>query len=146
MFKVIETQFHIGKKKAREALLKNSDFCHLVRMNINIKRGVGEITPMIEDELAEFVNTLICIRDKCAHLREHNQFGYAPYDPEVFEEVKPYGDFIECLAKKSLIKKYRESNEEIFDSIFDQESDENNSSRVFCSGNDSCNASPERIQ
>jgi hypothetical protein len=118
MFKVIETQFHIGKKKARETLMKSSNFCNLVRKNIKLKKATGKVIPMSEGELTQFVNTLICIRDKCAHLREHNQFGYAPYDPEVFEEVKPYGDLIESLARESLIEKYREGKRDLFDFIF----------------------------
>ena len=122
MFKVIETQFHIGKKKAREALSRNKDFCQFILKNIRRKRETGESTPIRDDELPDFVNILINIRDRCAHLREHNKFGYAPYDPEVFEEVKPYSGQMELLARESLMERYRTSNPELFDSIFNEKS------------------------
>ena len=122
MFKVIETQFHIEKKKAREALLKNKDFCQFMLKNIKQKRDTGGSTPICDHELPNFVNILINIRNRCAHLREHNDFGYAPYDAEVFEEVKPHSDLIEFLARESLMEKYRMSNQELFDSIFNEKS------------------------
>lgn len=124
MFKVIESQFRIGKKKARDALLNNKDFCQFVLKNIRRKRETGERTAIRDHELRNFVNILINIRDRCAHLREQNDFGYAPYDAEVFEEVKPHSDLIEYLARESLTEKYRMSNRELFDSIFNEKSRE----------------------
>lgn len=118
MFKVIETQFHIGKR----ALSRNKDFCQLILKNIRRKRETGESTPIRDDELAHFVDILINIRNKCAHLREHNKFGYAPYDPEVFEEVRPYSGLMELLARESLMERYRTSNPKLFDSIFNEKS------------------------
>lgn len=123
MFKVIESHFHIGKKKARKALLSNNNFCQFMLKNIRRKRETGKSTPIRGDELPDFVNILINIRDKCAHLREHNEFGYAPYDPEVFEEVKPYSSLIEFLARESLMERYRASNKELFDCIFNEQSE-----------------------
>jgi hypothetical protein len=120
MFKVIESQFNIGKKKARGALLNNKDFCQFVLKNIRRKRGTGERTAIRDHELRNFLDILINIRNRCAHLREQNGFGYAPYDAEVFEEVKPHSNLIEYLATELLMEKYRMSNQKLFDSIFDE--------------------------
>jgi hypothetical protein len=122
MFKVMESQFHIGKKKARDALLNNKDFCQFVLKNIRRKRETGGRTAIRDHELRNFVNILINIRDRCAHLKEQNDFGYAPYDAEVFEEVKPHSNLIEYLATELLMEKYRMSNQKLFDSIFDKKS------------------------
>jgi hypothetical protein len=123
MFKVLEVQFHAEKRKVREALLRNKDFRQLVVENIELKRDSGEFSRIREDELPGWVNALVEIRDKCAHLK--NQFGYAPYDPGVDEEVKPYGETIQEIARVSLMERYRKSNPNLFDSIFGGHSEGN---------------------
>jgi hypothetical protein len=122
MFKILESQFHIGNRRAREALLRSDVFCRLVLQNIKVRREPGEFVPIRDDELPNLVNTLVNIRDKCAHLKEQNKFGYAPYDPEVFEEVDPFTGIVEKIARESIMEKYRTSNEGLFNSVFSEHS------------------------
>ena len=118
MFKVLETQFYSGKNKVRETLLSNNEFCELIIDNIRLKRDLEEFTPILKDELPDLINTLVRLRDNCAHLREKNQFGFAPYDPQVYEEVRPYCHLVEILARESIMLKFKEGNKQLFDEIF----------------------------
>lgn len=118
MFKVLETQFYSGRNKVRDTLINNNEFCSLIIDTIKLKRESGESTPVLREELPEVINSLVRLRDNCAHLREKNEFGFAPYDPQVYEEVTPFCQMVEILARESIMLKFKEGNERLFDEIF----------------------------
>ncbi len=105
-FKIIETTYFEGNKKARENLNSSEEFKRLVMLNLKQKDSEGKYRPMTDNDIDEFVNKLIFLRDNCAHLKEKNSFGFAPNDSTVFKELKPYCQTIEYIARLIVMKTY----------------------------------------
>lgn len=101
MFKVVETLYHRGKLKAREALSNNDEFRRILRGSFQtvVDRKPQEPT---DSEVTAMINRFVEVRDNCAHLREHNAFGYAPGDPEVARRVEPLFEILTDTARAAI--------------------------------------------
>jgi hypothetical protein len=101
MFKVVETLYHQGKLKARDALSSSDEFKRLLSRSFQVVVN-GTPEEPTDDDVAAMIARLVEIRDNCAHLREQNAFGYAPGDPEVRRRVEPLYDILSDTARAAI--------------------------------------------
>lgn len=101
MFKVVETLYHRGRLKARDALGQSDEFrrllCRSFQMVVN-----GTPQEPTDADVTAMINRLVETRDNCAHLREHNSFGYAPGDPEVSGRVARLYEILTDIARAAI--------------------------------------------
>lgn len=101
MFKVVETLYHRGKLKARDALDRSDEFKRLLRQSFQTVVD-GKPQEPTDHDVAGMIGRLVEVRDNCAHLREHNAFGYAPGDPEVQRRVEPLYEILSDTARAAI--------------------------------------------
>ncbi|PTU30133.1 methylamine utilization protein MauJ [Stenotrophobium rhamnosiphilum] len=78
-FRILESLFSGTRQEPLKTAFKSSD---------KLRRNFIELFPNRNFE--EFVNTAVDVRHRCAHLKLEKSFGYAPIDPNVDKEVRPY--------------------------------------------------------
>lgn len=101
MFKVVETLYHKGNLRAREALRRDAEFRGLLKNSFeNVDDGVT--SPPTDQDVDEMIAEFVEVRDNCAHLREHNAFGFAPGDPAVLGRVEPFLGILEDAARAAI--------------------------------------------
>jgi hypothetical protein len=101
MFKVVETLYHRGKLKARDALNQSEEFRRLLRGSFQMVVN-GKPEEPTEEDVTAMIDRLVKTRDNCAHLREHNSFGYAPGDPEVGGRVQRLYEILTDTARAAI--------------------------------------------
>lgn len=116
-FKVIETEFHFGKKKAKESLGSNERFREILLNDIQLKKDNGKFSPVHEDEITQLIEILVSTRDNCAHLKEKNKFGFSPKDPVSIHKLKPFIGIAKAIAFSIIHRKYKESNPQVYNHI-----------------------------
>lgn len=105
-YKVIEALFFDRQGKAKNILKENRDFTEILKNNLVFKSNPSK--EEIRDKLIPgIIDDLINIRDECSHLKEKQQFGYSPVDPEVYEKVKPMTKIINAIAKSAINEKLK---------------------------------------
>jgi hypothetical protein len=103
MFKVLETLFYRGKGHTAEVLKKNQELREILRCSYRMRRSDDESWAEPDDESIDaMVSDMVQIRDRCAHLRGHNAFGYAPGDTAVFREVDPALGILSGAAREAI--------------------------------------------
>jgi hypothetical protein len=91
-FKVLESRYH---KAADRTPLKVG-----FKASTKLCRHFKQLMP--EGNFDSFIDTMVEVRNRCAHLKLENGFGYVPNDPNVEKEVRPHLFMLEALARLSI--------------------------------------------
>lgn len=78
-FRILESLFSGTNKETLKDAFKKSE---------KLRRNFEHL--FSEGEFEDFVDEVVDIRHRCAHLKLEKSFGYAPIDPKIDEEVRPY--------------------------------------------------------
>jgi hypothetical protein len=117
-FKILESAFHRGSGRARASLKSNHEFRTFLASEVSTLNPDGSRTPLDDVQVNELIDRMVAIRDRCAHLRQQEGFGYAPTDPEVLVEVRPHGEVLQSLARRTIILEYLRLGVEVPDPLF----------------------------
>lgn len=101
-FKVVETLYHRDRRNStRAALGMSEEFRRLLGRSFQM---VVNGTPQepTNDDVTAMIGRLVQVRNNCAHLREHEAFGYAPGDPEVSRRVDPLYEILSDTARAAI--------------------------------------------
>lgn len=92
-FKIIESLYHSddNKKTLKQAICTSSEL-----------RAVYE-SVVESGDFELFAKTIVDIRHRCAHLKLGSGFGYAPSDPAIESEVKPYLPLLAEMAYQCIL-------------------------------------------
>lgn len=90
-FRILESLFSGAKKLPLKLAFKESE---------KLRSNFYKLAP--EGDFEGFVNEIVNIRHRCAHLKLDKSFGYSPIDPKVDEEVRPYLFVLEELCASCL--------------------------------------------
>ncbi|OWV29964.1 methylamine utilization protein MauJ [Halomonas campaniensis] len=86
-FRILESLFSGSKKEPLKAAFKKSE---------KLRRNFEKLFP--DGKFEAFVDEVVDVRHRCAHLKLDKSFGYAPIDPKIDEEVRPYLGALEALC------------------------------------------------
>tara|TARA_R110002124_G_scaffold249654_2_gene414757 strand:+ start:2161 stop:2970 length:810 start_codon:yes stop_codon:yes gene_type:complete len=86
-FRILESLFSGSKKKPLKTAFKESD---------RLRRNFEKLLP--DGKFETFVDEVVDVRHRCAHLKLDKSFGYAPIDPKIDEEVRPLLSALEALC------------------------------------------------
>lgn len=93
-FKIIESQFH-KEKSLRECLESNKDLLAIFKNTFEF-----ETEEKASNAYIDFIKRIVHARHRCAHLKLSKNFGYAPIDHKIKEEVEPYLEALEILTSE----------------------------------------------
>jgi hypothetical protein len=91
-FRIIESASYksVGREPLKVALANNSF----------LQRHFVSLLP--KDSFKEYVDRIVEIRHRCAHLKGNVGFGYAPSDPAVEREIRPELQLLQELAYRCI--------------------------------------------
>lgn len=111
MYKIIETLFYHGRGHAILVLKESSELRDILRNAYTVRQSDDEPWTSPDDEsIDSMIVDIVKMRDQCAHLREHNAFGYAPGDTAVFREVEPMVGIISSAAREAIRRRIDEKS------------------------------------
>lgn len=99
-FKILESLLSpIKKGRPMKVYLKGNETLFNIFKNIFIY----ESEEQAQISYSNFVDSIVCTRHKCAHLKANKKFGYVPADPDVQEAVAPYLGALERLTYEAIL-------------------------------------------
>lgn len=103
MFKVLETLYYRGKGHTIAVLKQNSELREVLRHSYRTRQADDEPWREPDDRsIDSMIEDMVRTRDQCAHLRDHNAFGYAPGDMAVFRDVEPMFGIVAGAAREAI--------------------------------------------